>query len=616
MQRVARVIPESNLLQLDREFDFLVPAGLAVTFGSRVAFKLGRAKKKYTGFVAGVLEQSEHATAPIDAVLGEPVLTAEVLELAKKVAARQCVALGEVLSHAIPDYMPQIAKLEPLQTIAKPDAAALAAALAEIEAALERAPDPISGAGATYLSALRPIQFRNRNLPDWALIFAHHAIAALAQNRGSILVAPEAEEVAVLEQLLGDLGLSAAVVNYQQPKKAERFRRFQQILTGPAIVIGARSALYAPVVNLGFLGLFDDLDESLSDQSAPYLHARELALLRAVPTLFAANYRSPDLQRLVNLGYLQDQRHRAKPPAIAFTNPGTRLDSAAYRLLRESLTEGPMLVLLPNRGESPAAYCANCSARLGCQSCGGLIWAPTAGHFSCRICGLDAASCSACGVMKPRQGRAGSSRTAAELGRAFPGATVVEVSGGKRLKPKPNQIVVATPGSAPRTQHGYLAVVILDPEVWLARETLRAEQYAVRDWQEALALLSPTGRAVISGVGPRLGTTLSLQLLVEHAETQLAELSALRLPPSTRLATLEGAREVVVEAVAAAEGVGAELIRMRGDQHCEAVLRFSYSLGSAVAQALKPIALRAAPRAVGASIRRGLKIVMDDQRAL
>ncbi len=616
MQRVARVIPESNLLQLDREFDFLVPEGTEVAFGSRVAFKLGRAKKKYTGFVADILAESEHATAPIDAVLGEAVLTAEVLELAKKVAARQCVALGEVLTHAIPDYMPQIAKLEPLPSIARPTEAALTDALAAIEAALEGAPESISGAGAAYLSALRPIQFRNRNLPDWALIFAHHAIAALSQNQGSLLVVPEAEEVSVLEQLLDDLGLSAAVVNYQQPKKAERFRRFQQILTGPAIVIGARSALYAPVVNLGFLGLFDDLDESLSDQSAPYLHARELALLRAVPTLFAANYRSPDLQRLVNLGYLTDLRHSAKPPAIAFTNPGTRLDSAAYRLLRESLTEGPMLVLLPNRGESPAAYCADCSTRLSCQICGGLIWAPAAGRYSCRICGLEAGSCSSCGAMRPRQGRAGSSRTAAELGRAFPGATVVEVSDGKRLKPKPNQIVVSTPGSAPRTPDGYVAVVILDPEVWLARETLRAEQYAVRDWQEALALMSPTGRAVISGVGPRLGTTLSLQLLVEHADTQLAELSALRLPPSTRLATIEGGREVVAEAVAAAENAGAELIRMRGDQLCEAVLRFGYSVGPAVAQALKPIALKAAPRAVGASMRRGLKIVMDDQRAL
>jgi primosomal protein N' (replication factor Y) len=616
LQRVARVIPESNLLQLDREFDFLVPEGVALAFGSRVAFKLGRAKKKYTGFVGDLIATSEHATAPIDAVLGEPVLTAEVLDLAKKVAARQCVALGEVLSHAIPDYMPQIAKLDPLPPISKPDDAVLNAAVGELETALGGAPESLTGAGAAYLSALRPIQFRERSMPDWALIFAHHAIDALGRGLGSILVAPEAEEVALLEQLLADLGVSAAVVNYQQPKKAERFRRFQQILTSPAIVIGARSALYAPVVNLGFLALFDDLDESLSDQSAPYLHARELALLRSVPTLFAANYRSPDLQRLVRLGYLTDQRHSSKPPAIAFTNPGTRLDSAAYRLLRESLADGPMLVLLPNRGESPAAYCADCSTRLSCNSCGGLIWAPAAGQFSCRICGLEVASCQSCGAMKPRQGRAGSSRTAAELGRAFPGATVVEVSGGKRLKPMSNQIVVATPGSAPRTQVGYVAVVILDPEVWLARETLRAEQYAVRDWQEALALLSPTGRAVISGVGPRLGATLSLQLLVEHAETQLAELSALRLPPSTRLATLEGNRDVVVEAVEAAESAGAELIRMRGDQLCQAVLRFSYSVGPAVAQAIKPIALKAAPRAVGSSMRRGLKIAMDDQRAL
>ena len=58
MQRVARVIPESNLLQLDREFDFLVPEGTQLAVGARVAFKLGRAKKKHTGFVADVLDKS------------------------------------------------------------------------------------------------------------------------------------------------------------------------------------------------------------------------------------------------------------------------------------------------------------------------------------------------------------------------------------------------------------------------------------------------------------------------------------------------------------------------------------------------------------------------------
>jgi primosomal protein N' (replication factor Y) (superfamily II helicase) len=619
---VARVAPESSLLQLDREFDFFIPEQLDVSVGCRVAFQLGRAKTQHTGFVLEILESSEFATTELKAVLGPPVLTAEILKLARVVAKRQAVALGEILSSAVPDFMPRI-ELSLQQSAEPTDRKAEVASPATgelIESALKQlepivsklGPPPNTGKHA-YLCSVRPVDFAAEQFPDWALVFAAQALARLSRGQSALLITPEREESRLLERLFLRLGVAALDYGH---KKAERYRSFRALLDGvPRIVIGNRAALYAPAAALGLICLFDDLDDSLRDQSSPYLHARELALMRDTDIVLASNYRSPDVARLVKIGYLEDHGSSLKPPPISFSEPGSRLDAASFQLLRQALELGPLLVLTPNRGNSSASFCADCNQRLRCQGCGGQIWSPTRGDHSCRLCKRPATSCP-CGSTKIRPGRAGSERTTADLGRAFPGATVVEANATKKPAVRGRQIVVATPGSAPRISPGYAAVLVLDAEVWLSRETLRAEQLAIRDWQEAIALLAPGGRALLASVSPRLGKTISLQLLREHAAEQLDDLTALKLPPAVRIATVEGDRPVVLRAIAEAERAGADLIRLEGDGPARATLRFSFGEGIEVATALKTVALTATPRQVSGRARRGLKIVMDDQEAI
>ena len=100
MSSYARVVVESDLLQLDREFDFLVPGSLSnlIQVGQRVKFQLGRTKKLATGFVSDLPDQSAFATSELFEIVDEtPVVTAEIFSLARQVANRQAVALGEIL---------------------------------------------------------------------------------------------------------------------------------------------------------------------------------------------------------------------------------------------------------------------------------------------------------------------------------------------------------------------------------------------------------------------------------------------------------------------------------------------------------------------------------------
>ena len=612
MHRFARVVVESTLLQLDREFDFLVPADLQgeIEFGQRVKFEIGRSKKAYTGFVVDLPAQSEFATSELTGLVdSQPVLTREVFELARAVADRQCVALGEILKLAIPDHMPRTELLEQVKQTLQftlPDYPKL---------------DKPLGKRAALLSFARSIEFASAIWPDWASVLINEAAKQLQLGVSAILVVPEQEQVELLASLAKASGISQTILLGGKQRKAERFRAYQQLLTAEsALVIGTRSAVYAPVKSLGLIAVVDDLDDSLREQGSPFTHVREIALMRASEAnlILAANYRSVEVQRLVEIGYLSDHTVVSAPPRISFSEAGLRVDESAFSAIKEKVEQGPVLVLLPRKGSSSAAYCGGCNARLVCKRCGGSIWEPVSGKFECRLCKTGHTSCNDCASSSARPGRTGSSRTVSELGRAFPQVAITEATADKKpakILPK-RQLVVATPGSAPRAPKGYSAVLILDPDVWLYSQSLRAEQLAIRDWQEAIELLAPSGRALIVGVSAELGQAVSLQQHRELASASLKDLQKLGLPPALRIAKLEGSSETIEAALRLVLPLGAQEIATDLSESASTLIKFGYKEGPAIARELRTLALKTNARLVGANKRRGLRVIMDDATAL
>ena len=599
MTRFARVVAESKLLQLDREFDFVVPEELQgiIDFGHRVSFLIGRSKAKQTGFVVELLDESRYATSPLIEIVGSrPVLTKDVYRLAREVANRQCVAVGEILATAIPDHMARTAIVEP----------APALAITDNDEPMREAL-LVSGKQELLNGAL---------LPSWMPEFIKSAKDTSERGQSVLLLVPEISDATALSKACEKAGLKVTVLT-PELKRSERFKVFHSLLGASAIVVGTRSAIYAPVANLGLICMADDLDDSWREQGSPYTHARELALMRAgskVSLIFAAPYRSLELQRLVEIGYLTERNMQGAPPRISFTEPGFRLDTASFDMAKQSIKRGPLLVLLPRKGSSAAAYCSSCGERQRCD-CGGYIWEPTSGRYECRICKKLHTACQACDSANLKRGRTGSQRTVAEIGKAFPNSAIYEATAEKLpvFTEKPNVIVVATPGSAPRLDKGYAGLLVLDCDIWLAAQHITADQLAMRDWAEALELLAPSARAVFEGLGSHLGKPLALWQHVELAKAALAETTALKLPPSMRIASLEATPKVLEEALSEASSAGAETLRNAGNT---ALIRFSYSQGMQVAQALRAVAIKAAARVTTAGNRRGLKIVMDDMKAL
>lgn len=612
MQRFARVVAKSNLIQLDREFDFIVPENLAenIAVGQQVSFPFGRSKKLQQGFVIKLIDSSEFATSEIADILHPSVvLNEELFRFCRQVADRQCVALGEILTAAIPDHMSRVL-IEEEKSVA-----------CELDIVNPVQVNPSLSSRSAVLTSTKRFTLEDNDFADWAFLALAEANAALSAGKSAIVVVPDSAELEELSRLADVLGLANWLVTFSpNQKKSDRFKAFHRAASlSHCLVIGTRSAIYAPIQNLGLVVLYDDLDDSLREQGSPFTNARELALMRAtdgVRLLFLAPYRSIEIQRLVEIGYLSDHDVIAAPPRVSFTEPSVRFDDASFNLVRERLSIGPVLILLPRKGSSSSLYCGSCSSKLRCD-CGGLIWEPTHGIAICRICKKPHVRCQECQASGFRRGRTGSERTVSELGRVFPQVAIAEATAEKKpsgLKSK-NQIVVATPGSAPRVRGGYSALLILDTDIWLSRQSLAAEQLAIRDWTTALQLLAKDGRAVISGLDKELGQAFSMQQHRQLAAAQLSELRMLGLPPATRIASIECAPEHLESVVTAVKEVGAKTLSVDSAK-ASVLISFAYQLGPEVSKTLRAIALRTSARLQGTSMRRGIRIVMDDPDAL
>ncbi len=585
---VARVAVDLALSHLDRPFDYAVTAAQDVDAvpGARVRVRF--AGKLRDGFILDRVGATDHPgalTALHKVVSPEPVLSAEIATLIRSVADHYAGTFSDVMRLAVP---PRHAATE--QAVA-----------AEVVDVLP--PDapggPLAGypLGAGYLAALRaggrpraawPVTPSSEPSGDWALGLASAARACAEGGRGVVLVVPDQRDLERLrvacEVILGRPGFAVLVA---EAGPASRYRAFLAALRGQVkVVIGNRAAAFAPVPDLGLVGLWDDGDDLLSEHRSPYPHARDVLALRASQTgagvLFAGYSRTAEVQSWVEQRWLRELsadratvRHTA--PRVKVTadsdlalarDPAARaarLPHEVFELMRGSLPQGPVLVQVPRAGYLVALVCESCREPVHCRFCGGPTKiisrpagltrgsTPVGTEATCQWCARLQVGweCPICGSRRMRAPIVGSERTAEELGLAFPHTPVRQSSGGKVLSPVPDTpaIVVATPGAEPPAVGGYAGAVLLDTNLLLLRADLRAAEEALRRWLNVVALVRGGihGGSVIA-VGESSGRAVQALVRVDpvgFAVRELADRADAHFPPVVKMVTIEGQSEAL-----------------------------------------------------------------------
>ncbi|WP_345341866.1 primosomal protein N' [Rhodococcus olei] len=584
---VARVLPLLPLPHLDREFDYLIPRELDEQARPGVRVRVRFAGRLVDGYLLARAESSTHTgkLGWLDRVVSaEQVLTPELVVLVDAVAARYAGTRADVLRLAIP---PRHARVE-----AEPPPVPAEALAGEID------PQPWAAYryGESYLSAVtagRGPRAVWQALPgeDWPRRLAELAAAVAHRGRSAVLVVPDQKDLDRVAQactdVLGD-ALVAPLAAGLGP--AVRYRRWLAALRGTAkVVVGTRSAVFAPVPDLGLIAVWDDGDDLYAEPRAPYPHAREVALLRAHATgcaaLVGAHARTVEAQALVDSGWANDLvaeratvRERA-PQVTALADsdhalardPGARaarLPAIAFAAAREALAAGAgVLVQVPRRGYVPSLACGKCRAPARCRRCNGPLALPSAagpdgaGTPACRWCGVADAThrCGVCGSRQLRAVVVGAGRTAEELGRAFPSFPVRTSGGGEVLTTvKPGAaLVVSTVGAEPVMPGGYGAALLLDGWALLGRADLRAEEETLRRWMTAGALVRPAtdGGRVVVVAESSIPVVQSLVRWdpVGAARAQLEQRAEVRFPPTVHMAAVDGDHAAIESLLAAAQ---------------------------------------------------------------
>ena len=562
---VAQVLVDVTLAHLDRTFEYAVPAAMAAAAVAGARVKVRFAGRDVDGFVVGRSATAVHSgrLQPLRRVVSpEPVLSVAVAELCELVARRYAGTRGDVLRLAVP---PRHAATE-----RKPSANTAGA--------------PGDGDVQTWSHVPRAAAFLSRLTrgespravwsaapgDDWPSMIAAAVASVLSAGRGSIVCVPDQRDVRRLDAALtAALGPGHHVVLTADVGPASRYEQFLAVSRGVRkIVIGTRSAAFAPVHDLGLVVIWDDGDDLHAEPRAPYPHAREVLMLRAdqeqTAALIGGFACTPEAHLLMRQQWAHHlgadrttvrQRVRIDIASVEERGVANRLPGAALDTIRTALSSGPVLVQTPRAGYVAALACERCRESARCPDCSGpLMLSSATNPPSCRWCAhvQPGWRCVACGHRGLRAPVLGEARTAEELGRSFPGVTVRSSSGSRVLAEVGDHpaIVVSTVGAEPVASAGYAAVVILDTWLTLAREDLRVNEEALRRWMGAVGLVRPGGSAAVVGdpVHPVLQALLRWDPL-GHASREWDERASAHLPPAAGLATISGSAGAVDDAL-------------------------------------------------------------------
>ena len=280
---------------------------------------------------------------------------------------------------------------------------------------------------------------------------------ALAAGRGAIVLVPE---IALTPQTVGWFRsrFGEVAVLHSRMTDAQRHEMWQRVRRGDArVVVGARSALFAPVKDLGVIVVDEEHEPSFKQGNAPRYHARDVAVVRAhranavcvlgsaTPSLESwRNAKAGRYERLM----LSERVHGGRMPKIEIVDmreeqpeqKGPKLFSRRLAVyLRQTLERGEQSILFLNRrGYSPVLWCPSCGETVKCAQCDvSLTYHRRIGKLTCHSCCEEIApptACPACTAPGLRFLGLGSERIEDALAEALPGARIARMDSDTMLR--------------------------------------------------------------------------------------------------------------------------------------------------------------------------------------
>ncbi|MDR0804506.1 MAG: primosomal protein N' [Oscillospiraceae bacterium] len=441
---VAEVALTKVTLAVEKAYKYIVPTDIQVTVGVKVSVPFG--KRKGTGYVLSVGETDDvTGLKSIAELLPERALSPEQFDLGLFISDRffstKADAFGVICPVPIKTFPPEYATVpysaDKLPELSDEQTRVLHGLTA---LALQGKPDcallrGVTGSGKTF-------------------VFIRLIAEVISHGRNAILLVPEINLTPqTLNKFSEYFGGIISVLHSGITAAAKR-REYARIESGNArLIIGTRSAIFAPLPDIGVIVIDEEHDRSYKSDKSPRYHARDVAKFRAVKhnALLLLASATPEidsyyraLSGVYKLFELHERYGGAVLPQVYTIDMGRADAYGAYakgrtaftipllNAIKHTLDKGEQsLILLNRRGYNTTVSCAECGKTADCPTCLLPLTYHADGSLRCHRCGYVAEYKDTCEYCHGRVYKTGTGTQRAaeqletELHRSFPTARIL-----------------------------------------------------------------------------------------------------------------------------------------------------------------------------------------------
>ena len=509
---IAEIIVNSSSNELNRVFDYVIPEGMEVKIGMRVLIPFARRKRPEIGYVIGFKESSEYECKPIIRVV-DRVFDEKRLELAKFVAKRYFCTLADSMKLLVPpgtgtDVDNVKAKTERWIKLNSPESVDLSKIKSDkqlrviqflmdnIEApALEvlqftdvtrdvftslhkkgiisfetrevsRNPfynKNISKSAKLVLTEEQKIALENIDInrfEEYLLygvtgsgkteVYLQLIEKVLSEGKTALMLVPEISLTPqITDRFIGRFGKIVAIL-HSRLSVGERYDEWKRINEGKArIVIGARSAIFAPLKDIGVVIIDEEHDSSYKSEMNPKYETKEvgkfLAKMYDVPLLLGSA--TPDVRTYyaakqgdIQLLELKKRVSQFGLPEIKIvdmreelaTGNRTIFSRCLYRELAKNIeSQAQSMLFLNRRGYSTFIMCRDCGYVVKCEKCEvSMTYHLNENRLICHYCGRTLTPptvCPECNSKNIRYFGNGTQKVEQEIQKYLPKASVIRM---------------------------------------------------------------------------------------------------------------------------------------------------------------------------------------------
>lgn len=416
-------------------------------------------------------------------------------------------------------------------------------------------------------------------------VYLHLIEKTLRQGKSAIVLVPEIGLTPqMIRRFVSCFGVQQVAVLHSALSVGERYDSWKRIRTGLArVVVGTRSAVFAPVEQLGLLIIDEEQDDAYKSEQSPRYHARDVAKYRVMQerALLLLGSATPSIESFYGCetgkypqAVLRERYAGAQLPKVTIADMrsaakqgylgsiGPELRQAIEQVLRQ---KQQAILFLNRRGAARQVTCTACGWTPECPSCSvSMTYHSANGRMMCHYCGHSQPlprTCPVCGNTQLKTEGAGTQRVEQELHQMFPSARILRMDADTTSAKNAHErllnefasgeadILLGTQMVTKGLDFDHVTLVgVID-----ADQSLFAQDYRARE--RTFSLLTQVvgragrretqGRAIIQTFSPQHEVILNAarQDYEQFYEKEIELRQALRCPPAAQIVTLTATAE-------------------------------------------------------------------------